>query len=49
MRRDDDYIRELLLEFEESEQPFLAANLTMNPAPADLKRHMHAVWLADAG
>lgn len=49
MKRDDDYIRELLFEAEASDQPYLLAVLAMSPSEADLKRHMHAIWLSDAG
>jgi hypothetical protein len=49
MKRDDDYIRALLFEAETSDQPFILAPLMMAPDPDDLKRHMHAKWLGDAG
>lgn len=49
MKRDDDFIRELLFEAEASNQPYLVAVLLMHPSESDLKRHMHAVWLTDAG
>lgn len=49
MKRDDDLIRDLLFEAEASDQPYLLAVMSMNPSEADLKRHMHAVWLSDAG
>lgn len=49
MKRDDDYIRDLLFEAEASDQPYLLAVLVMSPSEVDLKRHMHAVWLSDAG
>jgi len=49
MKRDDDYIRDLLFEAEASDQPYLLAVLVMSPSEADLKRYMHAVWLSDAG
>lgn len=49
MKRDDDLIRDLLFEAEASDQPYLLAVMTMNPSEAELKRHMHAVWLSDAG
>lgn len=49
MKRDDDFIRDLLFEAEASDQPYLVAVLVMNPSEVDLKRHMHAVWLSDAG
>lgn len=49
MKRDDDYIRELLFEIEASDEPYLIADLTLNPDPEDLKRCMHAKWLTDAG
>lgn len=48
MKRDDDFVRELLLEAESSGGPYLLAVMTMNPSEKDLKRHMHAVWLSDA-
>lgn len=41
--------RDLLFEAEASDQPHLLAVMTMNPSESDLKRHMHAVWLSDAG
>lgn len=49
MKRDDDLIRDLLFEAEDSDEPYLLAVMSMNPSEADLKRHMHAVWLSDAG
>ncbi len=49
MKRDDDLIRDLLFEAETSNQPYLLAIMTINPSESDLKRHMHAVWLSDAG
>jgi len=49
MPRDDDFIRALLLEAEESNEPYLMALMTMNPDPEDLKRHVHAELLCDAG
>ena len=49
MRRDDDYIRELLLEAESSDELYLLAPLFLAPSPEDQKRHAHAVLLTDAG
>ncbi len=49
MKRDDDFIRELLFEIEASDDPYLIADLVMSPSAEDLKRHMHAKWLSDAG
>lgn len=49
MKRDDDLIRDLLFEAEDSDEPYLLAVMSMNPSDTDLKRHMHAVWLSDAG
>lgn len=49
MKRDDDLIRELFFEAEASNQPYLLAIMTLSPSEAELKRHMHAVWLSDAG
>ena len=49
MRRDDDYIRDLLFEAETSESAYLYAGLVLNTSDEDLKRHMHCKWLTDAG
>lgn len=49
MKRDDDFIRKLLFEAEEAGSPYLLARLTLNPSEEEQKRHMHAVWLSDAG
>jgi hypothetical protein len=49
MKRDDDFIRQFLLEAEESKFPYLMAPLVLSPAPDDLKRHQHAELLVDAG
>lgn len=49
MKRDDDLIRDLLFEAEASDQPYLLAVMTLNPSEDGLKRHMHPVWLSDAG
>lgn len=49
MKRDDDFIRELLFEIEAADNPYLIACLLLNPSAEDLKRHMHAKWLSDAG
>lgn len=49
MKRDDDYIRELLLEAEESARANILATTYMNADEDTLKRFMHAKWLADAG
>ena len=45
MKRDDDFVRELLLEAEASEGPYLLAVMTMNPSEKDLKAP-HARCLA---
>lgn len=49
MKRDDDFIRSLLFEIEQSEEPYLLAPLKLAPSPEELKRYMHAKWLSDAG
>lgn len=49
MRRDDDYVRELLLEAEGSDETCIVALLTLSPSPEDKKRYVHAQWLTDAG
>lgn len=49
MKRDDDYIRELLFEAEASSEPYLmvAQHISMNAEQK--KRHQHAELLCDAG
>lgn len=49
MKRDDDYIRQLLLELEESNSLYLVAPLAMRASAEELKRHQHAELLCDAG
>lgn len=49
MVRDDEYIRELLLEAEASDDPYFFAPLALSPSSDDLKRHVHANLLRDAG
>jgi len=49
MRRDDDYIRELLFEIEGSENLYFYAGLYLEHTYDELKRHTHAKWLCDAG
>lgn len=53
MTRDDDYFRELLLEAEASNEPYIEADilcgLNEDAMRAAERRHMHAVWLCDAG
>jgi len=49
VKRDDDFIRSLVLEAEASKDIYLLAVMTLNPDPEDLKRHFHAELLCDAG
>lgn len=49
MTRDDDFIRDLLLEAEASDQPSIIVSLPLAPDQEELKRHMHTQWLCDAG
>ena len=49
MKRDDDYIRTLLIEAEASNDPYILALMTLKPSEDKLRRHVHAEWLADAG
>ncbi len=49
MTRDDDYIRELLLEIEKSTEPYLSAAEHLNMSTDEQKRHQHAELLCDAG
>jgi Hypothetical protein (DUF2513) len=47
VKRDDDFIRDLLFEAEASDKPYLMAVMMLSPSEEDLKRHIHAKWLAD--
>ncbi len=49
MKRDDDYIRELLLEFEAHDDWLVLAPQTLNPTPEERSRQYHIMLLADAG
>ncbi len=49
MTRDDDFIRDILFEAEQSDEPYLVAGMYLNSAPEDQKRHVHAELLCDAG
>jgi len=49
MKRDDDFIRGLVLEAEASEDIYLFAVMTKSSDPEYLKRHFHAELLCDAG
>lgn len=49
MKRDDDYIRDLLLEAEASDQPYLYAFNLLAPSPEESKRLVHVTLLTDAG
>ncbi|WP_412050248.1 DUF2513 domain-containing protein [Hoeflea sp. Naph1] len=49
MKRDDDYIRQLLLESEASSEPYLMAVQHLSMTTEEQKRHQHAELLCDAG
>lgn len=49
MKRDDDYIRHLLFEAEESSEPYLLALQHLSMSAEEQKRHQHAELLCDAG
>ena len=49
MKRDDDFIRQLLLECEQSDDIHLVARLRLNPSNDELKRYHHIKLLCDAG
>lgn len=49
MRRDDDYIRQLLLDLEASEQPNLLVEEYIGMSAEDVKQHYHCELLCDAG
>ena len=48
MKRDDDFIRQLLLECEQSDDIHLVARLLLNPSNDELKRYHHIRLLCDA-
>lgn len=49
MKRDDDYIRQMLMDMEASDDIHMVAALHINASPEGLKRHEHAELLCDAG
>ncbi|TPW31328.1 DUF2513 domain-containing protein [Pararhizobium mangrovi] len=49
MKRDDDYIRQLLLDMEASDDLYLVASLKLSMRPEEQKKHQHAELLCDAG
>ena len=49
MKRDDDFIRDLLLEAEADDGPYFTAPLNLSPSAEAQKRYVHAVLLTDAG
>ena len=49
MKRDDDFIRQLLLECEQSDDIHLVARLRLNPSNDELKRYHHIRLLCDSG
>ncbi|MBN9890094.1 DUF2513 domain-containing protein [Salipiger abyssi] len=49
MTRDDDYLRELLLEFEADEDWVQVSELLLGPGDDETKRHYHVLLLCDAG
>ncbi|TQM92382.1 DUF2513 domain-containing protein [Roseinatronobacter monicus] len=49
MTRDDDFIREMLFEAEQLQEPYLVMPICLSPSEEELKRYMHGKWLSDAG
>ncbi|MEP6355829.1 MAG: DUF2513 domain-containing protein [Hyphomicrobiales bacterium] len=49
MKRDDEFIRELLFEFEASNDLYLIAHVSQSASDDDKKRYLHAELLCDAG
>lgn len=49
MRRDDDYLRELLLGFEGSDDWMHMSALTINASTDQMRRHFHVLMMVDAG
>lgn len=49
MKRDDDYIRQMLLDVEASDELYFIASAYINMTPDDQKSHQHAELLCDAG
>ncbi len=48
MRRDDDYLRDLLLELEASDQWEHMGGIVMGSPPEEMNRHFHLLLLRDA-
>lgn len=49
MKRDDDYVRQLLLDLEASEETLMVAALTLNQDDEEEKQYYHLQLLCDAG
>ncbi|PTW61672.1 uncharacterized protein DUF2513 [Breoghania corrubedonensis] len=49
MKRDDDYIRQMLFDIESSDEPYFLAPAYISMSPEDEKKHQHAELLCDAG
>jgi hypothetical protein len=49
MKRNDDFIRKLVLEAEASDDIYLMALMSLGPNSEELNRHFHAELLCDAG
>jgi len=49
MKRDNDFIRQLLLEFEESDKRVIVLSFHLNMTPEEQKKLYHAELLCDAG
>jgi len=49
MKRDDDYIRKLLLDLEESEETHLICGMTLTQSDDEEKEYYHVQLLCDAG
>lgn len=49
MKRDDDFIRSLLLKMEESEDSDYVAALTLDSSPEEEREYFHLQLLSDAG
>lgn len=49
MKRDNEFIRQLLLEYEQGDDIDLVVTLCINPSSDELKRYHHVELLCDAG
>lgn len=49
MKRDDDFIRALLMKYEDNDYPYVSLSQAINMPPEQLKERYHVLLMCDAG